>query len=92
MAADFTCVEAQTIWRSAPSSINNELYAGFRKGNSLHQINEFPVGRFASLVSSHLKAHSLYISLYKFCKYLMRNSNMVCIMGIVFNAHIGCSL
>ena len=81
MAADFTCVEAQTIWRSAPSSINDELYAGFRKGNSLHQINEFPVGSFASLlVSSHQKLIH-FVFFLCFLQILHEIMNMVCIRG-----------
>ncbi|KAI8528928.1 hypothetical protein RHMOL_Rhmol12G0186000 [Rhododendron molle] len=34
------CVQGQNLWRNSSSEINDELYKGFRKGNSEGKINE----------------------------------------------------
>ncbi|KAL7608347.1 hypothetical protein Lser_V15G12750 [Lactuca serriola] len=37
---EIRCVQAQHLWRDRSSDINNELYAGYKKGNSEKKINE----------------------------------------------------
>lgn len=43
--AAFECVPTTTLWLSTATTVNDELYRGFRKGNAAKQINEFPVGK-----------------------------------------------
>ncbi|KAK9049056.1 hypothetical protein SSX86_031977 [Deinandra increscens subsp. villosa] len=38
------CVQSQHLWRNSSSDINNELYAGYRKGNPEEKINEILAG------------------------------------------------
>ncbi|KAL4559227.1 hypothetical protein LXL04_031362 [Taraxacum kok-saghyz] len=38
------CVQGQHLWRNSSSDINNELYVGYRKGNSEEKINEILAG------------------------------------------------
>ncbi|KAG8475743.1 hypothetical protein CXB51_032538 [Gossypium anomalum] len=35
------CVQGLYLWRNSSSQVNNELYRGYRKGNSEEKINEF---------------------------------------------------
>ncbi|XP_024973039.1 ABC transporter A family member 7-like isoform X1 [Cynara cardunculus var. scolymus] len=37
---EIRCVQALHLWRNSSSDVNNELYAGYRKGNSEDKINE----------------------------------------------------
>ncbi|XP_071717438.1 ABC transporter A family member 7-like [Rutidosis leptorrhynchoides] len=41
---EIRCVQGQLLWRNSSSDINNELYAGFKKGNSEEKINEILAG------------------------------------------------
>lgn len=43
--AGFECVPTSTLWLSSATTVNDELYRGFQKGNAAKQINEFPVGK-----------------------------------------------
>ncbi|GJX54925.1 peptidase S41 family protein [Tanacetum coccineum] len=38
------CVQGQNLWRNSESNINNELYAGYKKGNTEEKINEILAG------------------------------------------------
>ncbi|KAB1216655.1 ABC transporter A family member 8 [Morella rubra] len=38
---EVSCVQGLPLWRNSSSEINNELYKGYRKGNSESKINEF---------------------------------------------------
>ncbi|KAB1216661.1 ABC transporter A family member 7 [Morella rubra] len=38
---EVSCVQGLPLWRNSSSEINNELYKGYRKGNSENKINEF---------------------------------------------------
>jgi hypothetical protein len=40
VAVDFTCVQGLQLWRNSSSTINDELYQGYRKGNPEREINE----------------------------------------------------
>lgn len=44
MEKDIRCVQGQHLWRNSSTDINNELYAGYRKGNSEEKINEILAG------------------------------------------------
>ncbi|KAI3685132.1 hypothetical protein L6452_34366 [Arctium lappa] len=37
---EIRCVQGLHLWRNSSSDVNNELYAGYRKGNSEEKINE----------------------------------------------------
>ena len=50
--ADLQCVQTNTVWKPDTSSVNNELYAGYRDGNSDKAINEIPVGKNRVLIES----------------------------------------
>ncbi|KAM0035611.1 putative ABC-type sulfate transporter [Helianthus debilis subsp. tardiflorus] len=41
---EIRCVQGQQLWRNSSSDINNELYAGYRKGNPEEKINEILAG------------------------------------------------
>ncbi|PWA77372.1 ABC2-like protein [Artemisia annua] len=41
---EIRCVRGQNLWRNSESDINNELYAGYKKGNSEEKINEILAG------------------------------------------------
>lgn len=42
--ADVNCIQGLHLWRNSSSEINNELYKGYRKGNSEGKINEIVAG------------------------------------------------
>ncbi|CAI9266700.1 unnamed protein product [Lactuca saligna] len=44
MEKEIICVQGQHSWRNSSTDINNELYAGYRKGNSEEKINEILAG------------------------------------------------
>ena len=39
-----SCVRGLNLWRNSSSEINDELYKGYRKGNSERKINEIVAG------------------------------------------------
>ncbi|XP_052624589.1 ABC transporter A family member 7 [Lactuca sativa] len=41
---EIRCVQGQHLWRNRSSDINNELYAGYKSGNSEKKINEILAG------------------------------------------------
>ncbi|KAI7730779.1 hypothetical protein M8C21_002989 [Ambrosia artemisiifolia] len=41
---EIRCAQGQHLWRNSSSDINNELYAGYRKGNPEEKINEILAG------------------------------------------------
>nr|XP_043637169.1 ABC transporter A family member 7-like isoform X2 [Erigeron canadensis] len=41
---EIRCVQGEHLWRNSSSEINNELYVGYRKGNSKDKINEILAG------------------------------------------------
>ncbi|KAL8225644.1 hypothetical protein R6Q57_018201 [Mikania cordata] len=41
---EIRCVQGQLLWRNSSSDINNELYAGYRKGNREEKVNEILAG------------------------------------------------
>nr|GEV78910.1 ABC transporter A family member 7 [Tanacetum cinerariifolium] len=41
---EIRCVQGQNLWRNSESDINNELYAGYKKGNPEEKINEILAG------------------------------------------------
>ncbi|GJZ90411.1 ABC transporter A family member 7-like protein [Tanacetum coccineum] len=41
---EIRCVQGQNLWRNSESDINNELYAGYKKGNTEEKINEILAG------------------------------------------------
>ncbi|GFP99358.1 ABC transporter a family member 7 [Phtheirospermum japonicum] len=41
---DVSCVQGLRLWRNSSSEINDELYRGYRRGNSQGQINEIVAG------------------------------------------------
>ncbi|XLU57881.1 hypothetical protein S245_052529 [Arachis hypogaea] len=49
---EVTCAQVLPLWRNSPSEVNNELYKGYRKGNSERQINEIAAG-YDFLNSNH---------------------------------------
>lgn len=42
--ADVNCIQGLHLWRNSSSEINNDLYKGYRKGNSEGKINEIVAG------------------------------------------------
>ncbi|KAM7268528.1 hypothetical protein ACFE04_010694 [Oxalis oulophora] len=40
VAVDFTCVQGLQLWRNSSSTINEELFRGYKKGNPKQEINE----------------------------------------------------
>nr|GME16512.1 ABC transporter A family member 7-like [Ipomoea batatas] len=43
---EISCVQGLHLWRNSSSQINDELYKGYRKGNSEKKINEITAGLF----------------------------------------------
>ncbi|KAL4559226.1 hypothetical protein LXL04_031361 [Taraxacum kok-saghyz] len=63
---EIRCVEGQHLWRNSSSDINNELYTGYRRGNSEDKINEILAGY--DLLNSNVNNYNLtvwYNSTYK---------------------------
>ena len=44
MNIEIRCVQGVYLWRNSSSEVNDELYKGYRKGNSEEKINEFVAG------------------------------------------------
>lgn len=63
---EIRCVQGQHLWRNSSSDINNELYAGYKKGNSEEKINEILAGY--DFLNSNVKNYNVtvwYNSTYK---------------------------
>ena len=41
---EVNCVQGLHLWRNSSSVVNDELYKGYRKGNSEEKINEITAG------------------------------------------------
>ncbi|MCI01111.1 ABC transporter A family member 7-like, partial [Trifolium medium] len=41
---ELRCAQALRLWRNSSSEVNNELYKGYRKGNTERKINEIVAG------------------------------------------------
>ncbi|KAL7618451.1 hypothetical protein Lser_V15G00410 [Lactuca serriola] len=60
------CIQCRHLWRNSSSDINNELYAGYKKGNSVKKINEILAGYdFLNSNISNYNVTILYNSTYK---------------------------
>ena len=46
------CVQGLPLWRNSSTAVNNELYKGYRKGNTERKINEILAGCFSSKYST----------------------------------------
>lgn len=46
------CAQTLRLWRNSSSEVNNELYKGYRKGNTERKINEITAGRYI-IISLH---------------------------------------
>ena len=67
MNPEVRCVQGLPLWRNSSSDTNNELYKGYRKGNTEEQINEIVAGRFfLSMIVYHL-----IITAVKMCKTIL---------------------
>lgn len=65
-SSDIQCLSTKILWRDNYSTINNELYQGFWKGNPNNMINEISVAYdFGSTTSKNLDLTIGYNSTYK---------------------------
>lgn len=46
METELQCVQGLTLWRDNTSLINDELFRGYREGNSERKENEYIAGNF----------------------------------------------
>lgn len=46
METELQCVQGLTLWRDNSSQINDELFRGYREGNSERKENEYIAGDF----------------------------------------------
>ncbi|CAH9126171.1 unnamed protein product [Cuscuta epithymum] len=63
---DIKCVQGLHLWRNSSSEINEELYRGYRKGNSEKKINEILAAyNFLNSDGKHFNVSIWYNSTYK---------------------------
>ncbi|XP_058788356.1 ABC transporter A family member 7-like [Vicia villosa] len=63
---ELRCAQALRLWRNSSSEVNNELYKGYRKGNTERQINEIAAGYdFLNSNENVLNVSIWYNSTYK---------------------------
>nr|GMC74269.1 ABC transporter A family member 7-like [Ipomoea batatas] len=63
---EISCVQGLNLWRNSSSQINDELYKGYRKGNSEKKINEITAAYdFLNSNGNHFNVSIWYNSTYK---------------------------
>ncbi|CAH8353914.1 unnamed protein product [Eruca vesicaria subsp. sativa] len=63
---EIKCVNGLNLWRNSSSDVNNELFKGYRKGNSEEKINEYAAAfDFQNTNSNRLNVNVWYNSTYK---------------------------
>ena len=46
MDLEVTCAQVLPLWHNSSTQVNNELFKGYRRGNTERHINEIAAGRY----------------------------------------------
>lgn len=80
--SELKCVQGLPLWRNSSFEINDELFKGYRQGNTERMINEFTAGLFSW---SYNQNNSLTLAFHFFVFYAWRTNPVIFLLVAAYD-------